>query len=94
MRSNAPIVSLLLLVPHFSLSAQARLPIEPGEKVRIVATDCRLYRQTAEFEALRGNELIVVTDSTVRCPLSSVGRLEVPRGQRGRTGLCSPSKPS
>jgi hypothetical protein len=87
MRAAASILSLSVMVPLASLSAQTQPPIERGARVRIIATDCRLYRQSAEFEALRGDELIVVTDSTVRCPLSSVGRLEVRSGQRGRTGF-------
>ncbi len=94
MRAVTSVVSLWALLPLVSLSAQVWPPIEPGARVRIGSTDCRLYRQTAEFEALSGDMLVVVTDSTVTCPLGSVRRLEVQREERGGQGWVRSSEDS
>ncbi len=77
----AIIVSVPLLTPVASLSAQASLPVQPGTRVRITAPDCGLEKRAATFEALRNGRLALgATD----CPLTSVTRLELHTGRSVR----------
>jgi hypothetical protein len=75
-------ITATFLVPFIGLSAQQPPTIEPGTRVRVIATACRLYRQAARFEAMNGGVLVVVTDTTVTCALGAVSRLDVARGRR------------
>jgi DNA-directed RNA polymerase subunit N (RpoN/RPB10) len=82
MRAIVSILVFSCLTPFASLWAQVQQRIEPGTRVRATATDLGLYRQTASFEAVTGEILVIVTDSTMNCPLSSVTRLDVHRGRK------------
>jgi hypothetical protein len=79
---------VLALTPLARATAQEQPPpVEPGDRVRVHAPDCRLYQQPTTFEAWRGDTLIAVADSsfgaaTLSCPLASIWRLEMSQGQK------------
>jgi hypothetical protein len=75
----ASLLSVHLLVPMASLSAQAPLPLELGARVRITAPDCGFEKQAATFEALGGGMLVL---GATNCPLASVARLELHAGRK------------
>jgi len=75
-------VFISTLSPFVDLSAQEPAGIERGARVRVTAPGClRIMQQEARFEVLRGDTLVVVTDSVARCPLTYVTRLDVHRGR-------------
>jgi hypothetical protein len=57
--------------------------LELGTRVRVYAPELGIERQSATFEALRGDTLVVVADSAMYCPLASVVRLDLYRGRGG-----------
>jgi hypothetical protein len=79
-------LAILVLAPFSDAIAQ-EVSLEPGQRVRITAPDLGINQQAATFDALDGGVLTVTADSTMRCPLSDVTRLDVHRGQRGHTLL-------
>ncbi len=84
-------VICLLSVPLVALSSSvtAQVPsLEPGARVRVWAPELGIEKRSATFQALRGDTLTAVADSTMYCPLTSVTRLDVYRGRGGhaRTG--------
>ena len=66
------------------MAAQESLPVEPGERVRVTAPECELRGQEATFRALRADTLVL---ETTECPLASVTRLDVSRGQKSNFAL-------
>ena len=66
------------------IAAQEPLPLEPGVRVRVTALDCGLSGRATGFRALRADTLVL---ETTECPLDSVTRLEVSRGQKSHAML-------
>ena len=66
------------------IAAQEPLPLEPGVRVRVTALDCGLRVRATEFRALRAETLVL---DTTECPLASVTRLDVSRGQKSHAML-------
>ena len=66
------------------IAAQEQL-VFPGERVRVTAPDCALRGQVATLRAIRADTLVL---ETTECPMASVTRLDVSRGQKshGRNG--------
>jgi hypothetical protein len=74
---------VLALVPFATLAAQEQPPpLEPGVRVRITAPDLGIEKQQATFQALRGDTLVIMTDTWMECPLSSVTRIDRYQGQK------------
>ena len=73
------VLAVGLLVPLASLEGQ----LQSGQRVRVTALDCGLDNQSATFEALRSDTLVL---DTTNCPLVSVTRLDVHRGRRANAG--------
>jgi len=67
------------------IAAQEPFVFEPGVLVRVTALDCGLSGRATEFRALRADTLVL---ETTECPLASVTRLDMSRGQKshGRLG--------
>ena len=61
------------------IAAQEPLVLEPGVLVRVTALDCGLRGRAATFRGFRADTLIL---GTTECPLASVTRLDVSRGQK------------
>ena len=75
-------LTVLAVTPFTSVTAQEQPPpVEPGARVRVTAPDLGINRQVATFDALESGVLIVTADSTMRCPLSDVTRLDVHKGR-------------
>ena len=75
--------AVLLVLPLTTAVAQQQpLSLEPGARVRITAPYLGIKKQAATFQALRGDTLVVMADSTMRCPLAAVTRLDVYRGRK------------
>ena len=55
-----------------------------GSRVRVTAPDCALRGEAATFRALRADTLVL---ETTECPLASVTRLDVSRGQKSHVLL-------
>ncbi len=66
------------------IAAQEPSSFDARVRVRVTALDCGLREQATGFQALR--EGMLVLDAT-ECPLASVTRLEVSRGQKSNAGL-------
>ncbi len=60
----------------------AQEPLVSGSRVRVTASGCELRGQEATFRALRADTLLL---ETTQCPLASVTRLDVSRGQKSHT---------
>jgi hypothetical protein len=60
----------------------AQEPLASGSRVRVTAPECELRGQAATFRALRADTLVL---DTTECPLASVTRLDVSRGQKSHT---------
>lgn len=71
-----------LLFSSTTLSAQDGIPLEVGSRIRITAPDMGIEQRPATVEAVRGNTLVVLADSTLNVPLASVARLDVYRGRK------------
>lgn len=82
MRALAAVLTLSLLVPFTTLSAQELPPVKPGDRVRVTAPDLGIRKQAATFEAWRGDTLVIVADSIMNFPLAFVTLLEVGRNRR------------
>jgi hypothetical protein len=82
MRGFTVLLVVSLFVIPSVLSAQQQPPIEPGARVRVTAPDCGLEQQAGTLEPSRGDSLVL---GTMKCPLSSVTRLDMSRGQRRNT---------
>lgn len=78
----ARVLLLLLLAPLCDVLAQEPPPLEPNTRVRITARWLQWHQQVATFHGLRGDTLVLATDSTVLCPLTAVERLEVSAGRK------------
>lgn len=76
------ILAVLVLAPLTDALAQ-ELPLRPGRRVRVTAPTIGIKKQAATFDALRGDMLVVVADSTMDFPLASVTRLDVYAGRQG-----------
>ena len=57
----------------------AQEPLASGSRVRVTAPECELRGQTTTFRALRADTLVLYGAA---CPLASVTRLDVSRGQK------------
>ena len=66
------------------IAAQEPSSFDARVRVRVTALDCGLREQATGFQALR--EGMLVLDAT-ECPLASVTRLEVSRGQKSNAAL-------
>ena len=78
--------AFLLVLPLTTTVAQQQPPpLEPGQRVRVTAPDLGMDKQAATFNALESGVLVVTADSTMRCPLASVTRLDVYGGQKSNT---------
>ena len=83
-------LAILALSPFANLAAQEPAPpLDPGARVRVTAPGLGIEKQQATFQALRGDTLVVMADSTMYCPLGSVTRFDVYRGRKShwKTGL-------
>ena len=60
------------------IASQEPLVFEPGVRLRVTGLDCGLRGRVTEFRALRADTLVL---ETTQCPLASVTRLDVIRGQ-------------
>ena len=81
---------VLALAPVATLVAQEPgPPLEPGARVRVTAPDLGIEKQQATFQALRGDTLVVMADSTMYYALGSITRFDVYRGRKShwKTGL-------
>ena len=79
--------AVLLVLPLTTAVAQQQPPpLEPGAWVRITAPSLGIEKQAATFQALRGDTLVVMADSTMYYPLGSITRFDVYRGQKSRVG--------
>jgi len=76
------VLAVGLLVPLASLEGQ----LQSGQRVRVTAADCGLDNQSATFEALRSDTLVL---DTMNCPLVSVTHLDVHRGRKSAAGLAA-----
>ncbi|MDH3457542.1 MAG: hypothetical protein OER90_11955 [Gemmatimonadota bacterium] len=74
-------LAALVLAPLTDAIGQDQ-PLQPGQRVHVTVPTLGIKKQAATFEALRGDVLVVVADSAMNCPLSSVSRLEVSRGRK------------
>jgi len=64
--------------PPTDIAGQEPLVFEPGVRVRVTGLDCGLRGRVTEFRAFRADTLVL---DTTQCPLASVTRLDVIRGQ-------------
>ena len=67
-----------------STEIAAQEPLASGSRVRVTAPDCALRGEAATFRALRADTLVL---ETTECPLASVTRLDVSRGQKSHVLL-------
>ena len=79
-------ITFVLICIFGSASTQiaAQEPLASGSRVRVTAPDCALRGQAATFRALRADTLVL---ETTECPLASVTRFDVSRGQKSRAGI-------
>ena len=87
-RGSGPSITLVLICifggAPTEIAAQVPLPVEPGVRVKVTAPECELREQAATFRALRADTLVL---ETTECPLASVTRLDVSRGQKSHVLL-------
>ena len=62
----------------------AQEPLGSGSRVRVTALDCGLRGGATEFRALRADTLVL---EATECPLASVTRFDVNRGQKSNASL-------
>jgi hypothetical protein len=77
--------AVLVLAPSTDAIAQAQ-PLLPGQRVRVTAPTLGINKQVATFQTLENDMLVMSADSTMRCPIAAVIRLDVHRGQKSRIG--------
>jgi hypothetical protein len=85
MRALAILSTLLIALVSDAVTQEQ--PLQPGQRVRVTAPDLGINKQAARFDALDGGMLTVTADSTMRCPLLGMTRLDVYRGRQGHPGL-------
>ena len=90
MRVLSVVLTVSLIVPLTTLSAQQPLPVEAGQRLRVTAPSCGLAEYVSELEALVGDTLVLLQDpirssNTFVCPIGSLTRLEVSRQQKSHT---------
>ncbi len=71
----------LMLTTSPGLLAQQPIAIEPGQIVRVTVPQLGIRRQVGELKAMDDGTL-VISNSTVRYPLSAVSRLELYGGRQ------------
>jgi hypothetical protein len=77
---SATFLIVLALAPLADAVAQVHLPLEPGQRVRVTAPECTVYRRLpTTFEMVRNDTLVL---GVVSCPLATVTRLEAPVGRQ------------
>ena len=81
-----PLVLVLVLASYTDALAQQQ-PLQPGQRIRVTAPNSGMNKQAATFEAVESGVLLVTADSTMRCPLLDMTRLDVYRGRQGHPGL-------
>ncbi len=75
---------LICIFGGASTEIAAQEPLASGSRVRVTAPGCGLRGQAATFRVLRSDTLVL---ETTECPLASVTRLDVSRGQKSNTSL-------
>ena len=75
---------LICIFGGASTEIAAQEPLASGSRVRVTAPECGLSGQAATFRALRADTLVL---ETTECPLASVTRLDVSRGQKSHALL-------
>ncbi len=82
-KNSGPSILFVLICIFGGASTEiaAQELLASGSRVRVTAPDCALRGQAATFRALRADTLVL---ETTECPLSSVTRLDVSRGERSR----------
>jgi hypothetical protein len=76
------LITIGLLLQFVSLSAQESQPLESGVLVRVTAPTRGINIRVAKFSAIEDDELVVMTYTTHRYPLSSIARLELHAGTK------------
>ncbi len=79
MRSITVLVAVLAVTPFISVTAQQRLPVKPGDLVRITAPDLGINKYTGVLGAVDRDTLTV---GRTRVALASVARLDVRWGRK------------
>jgi hypothetical protein len=87
MRPVAVLTAFLALAPFTSVIAQEPPPVQSGARVRVTAPRLGMSKQPATFQAIRGDTLVVLADSTLHCPVEFVSELEVYRGRKSNSLL-------
>ena len=79
-KNSGPSILFVLICIFAGASTEivAHEPLASGSRVRVTAPDCALRGEAATFRALRADTLVL---ETTECPLVSVTRLDVSRGQ-------------
>ncbi len=75
---------LICIFGGASTAIAAQESLASGSRVRVTAPDCALRGQAATFRALRADTLVL---ETTECPMASVTRLDVSRGQKSHARL-------
>jgi len=76
------LLTALALAPLTDVVAQ-ELPLQPGKRVRVTVPELGINKQEARFQAIEGETLVVTVDTTMRCPMASLERLDTYAGTRG-----------
>ena len=88
MRAVAFVMSLSVLVPLMSLSAQVQL--EPGSRVRVTAPEIGIENSVGTCLELSNGSMQFVplrASSRVDIPLTSITRLDASRGRKGHAAI-------
>ena len=85
-KSSGRSILFVLICIFGSASTQiaAQEPLASGSRVRVTAPDCALRGQAATLQAIRADTLVL---ETTECPMASVTRLDVSRGQKSHALL-------
>ena len=75
---------LICILGGASTKIAAQEPLVSGSRVRVTAPDCALRGEAATFRTLRADTLVL---ETTECPLASVTRFDVSRGQKSHALL-------
>lgn len=76
------VFAMTIAVSASTAAAQSPV-ITQGQRVRLSAPSLGLERQPAVVEEYRGDALLVIADSALSIPVTSLTRLEVYRGRHG-----------
>ena len=82
MRAHA-LLAVLVIAPLTDAIAQVPV-VERGQRVRVTAPTLGIKKQVATFEAIEGDRLIMVADSTITISVASVTRFDVYAGRHRR----------